>query len=298
MPRFAPRVWSRRVCPPYPEGFPHRSLVLAVALAVAADARVALTAEPKAAAPVPASAPADAKPTILIQATLMEVPADFMERTGLPPDAVHQWILTPREVGVLTAAMRFSSDVSVLSRPQIQMASGQAGKAEVGQTRQAVVGLELSVSPSGELVTKPKTVPVWTGYKMIVTPTLSADGKSIKLVTELVSHQDSQAKPIPITLFVTLVFEGGSTGVPVPVTQHIEHPAVGVQAVQRNAVLPEGGTVVLGGIMMKPAAAEGAKPEGKGTVLLLVLTPYVVKAKPEAVATPAGADVPAGKPER
>lgn len=268
-----------------------RSLVLAVALAVAADARVALTAEPKAAAPVPASAPADATPTILIQALLMEVSADFMERTGLPPESAGQWTLTPREVGVLTAAIRFSTQCEVLSRPQFHVLSGQAGRAEVGQTRQAVVGLELSVSPSGELVTKPKTVPVWTGYKMIVTPTLSADGKSFNLVMELESHQDGQTKPIPITLHVTPVFEGGSKGV--PVTQHIEHPAVGVEAVQRNAVLPEGGTVVIGGVMTKPAAAEGAKPEGKGTVLLLVLTPHVVKAKPEA-----GADVPAGKPER
>jgi Flp pilus assembly secretin CpaC len=52
----------------------------------------------------------------------------------------------------------------------------------------------------------------------------------------------------PVTAFITPVFEGGSQGVPIPFTQFFQQPSISEISVQTTVAVPDGGTVVLGGL--------------------------------------------------
>ena len=52
----------------------------------------------------------------------------------------------------------------------------------------------------------------------------------------------------PITTFITPVFEGGAQGQPIPFTQFIQQPTFTTVTVQTTVSVPDGGTVLLGGL--------------------------------------------------
>lgn len=74
-------------------------------------------------------------PAFVAQMLFMEVPAGFVEDIGLGEESETKWVLTPREVRMLTAAIRTAKakgDIDVLSRPQVQVINNQTGFVEVG----------------------------------------------------------------------------------------------------------------------------------------------------------------------
>ena len=52
----------------------------------------------------------------------------------------------------------------------------------------------------------------------------------------------------PITAFITPTFEGGIVGQPIPFTQFVQQPIFNLVSVQTTVSVPDGGTVVLGGL--------------------------------------------------
>src|SRR5215475_15113308 len=52
----------------------------------------------------------------------------------------------------------------------------------------------------------------------------------------------------PITTFITPVYEGGAVGQPIPFTQFIQQPVFNSISVQTTVMVPDGGTVLLGGL--------------------------------------------------
>ena len=52
----------------------------------------------------------------------------------------------------------------------------------------------------------------------------------------------------PVTTFITPVFEGGAQGQPIPFTQFIQQPTFTRFTIQTTVSVPDGGTVLLGGL--------------------------------------------------
>jgi Flp pilus assembly secretin CpaC len=52
----------------------------------------------------------------------------------------------------------------------------------------------------------------------------------------------------PITTFITPIFEGGAVGQPVPFTQFLQQPVFNTITVQTTVNVPDGGTVLIGGL--------------------------------------------------
>jgi Flp pilus assembly secretin CpaC len=52
----------------------------------------------------------------------------------------------------------------------------------------------------------------------------------------------------PITTFITPIFEGGAVGQPVPFTQFLQQPALNTIMVMTTVNVPDGGTVLMGGM--------------------------------------------------
>jgi hypothetical protein len=67
---------------------------------------------------------------------------------------------------------------------------------------------------------------------------------------------------VPVTTQITPVFEGGSQGQPIPFTQFLQVPDVRTEKAEKTAVVPAGGTLVLGGWKETEPVASPAKGKG------------------------------------
>jgi general secretion pathway protein D len=79
-------------------------------------------------------------PSVVAQLLVLEAPGGFAEDIGLGEAAEANWVLTPREARMLTAAIRSGQaqrEVDVLSRPQVMVADNQYGVVQIGVTEAA-----------------------------------------------------------------------------------------------------------------------------------------------------------------
>src|SRR4029079_1682379 len=68
-------------------------------------------------------------------------------------------------------------------------------------------------------------------------------------VNQQMTNLTSATVPLfPITTVVTPVFEGGAQGQPIPFTQFVQQPTIATLNVQTTVIVPDGGTVMLGGL--------------------------------------------------
>src|SRR5262249_43831500 len=70
----------------------------------------------------------------------------------------------------------------------------------------------------------------------------------LNLTPQLTSLTNANIPLFPITSFITPIFEGGAQGQPVPFTQYLQQPSVQVVSVQTTVAVPDGGTVLIGGL--------------------------------------------------
>jgi type II secretory pathway component GspD/PulD (secretin) len=80
-----------------------------------------------------------------VQMMLVRVPAGFAEDIGLGSD--NKWVLTPREVSMLNAAIRrqkSAGSIDVLSRPAIMTLDNQTAQVQVGN---AETGVAVNITP-------------------------------------------------------------------------------------------------------------------------------------------------------
>lgn len=187
----------------------------------------------------------DRAPTqVVIPTTMVQVPAGFLRECGLarPGAADAVWTLTEREAALFAVALRHHPKVTVLSRPQVQVADGQTGHVQVGQDVPVVNRVD--TTPTGSLA-RVEYVP--TGVSARLTPRLSPSGKAMLLRVETqVSAPTPSAQP--------------GLGATFPVN---------VQTVQTTVTVPTGRTVVL--------SVPTTDANGKPAAVLYVMTPTVVQ---------------------
>jgi hypothetical protein len=111
-----------------------------------------------------------------------------------------------------------------------------------------VTGVDAS-RVNGAVVLVPKTTPVETGPTLSLCGKVSADRKSVTLqVNYSDTRVDGMVELIPVTTFITPVFEGGSQGKPVPFTQFLQVPRVDTLMIEKaDVMIPSGGHMVIPG---------------------------------------------------
>jgi type II secretory pathway component GspD/PulD (secretin) len=110
-----------------------------------------------------------------------------------------------------------------------------------------------------------------SGVSVAVQAVISADRRFVRmnLAPSLNSLASANVPLLPVTVFITPVFEGGSQGQPIPFTQFLQQPAFTSIDVQTTVSVPDGGTVLLGGLK---AMAEGREEFGPP---VLSQVPYI-----------------------
>jgi Flp pilus assembly secretin CpaC len=70
----------------------------------------------------------------------------------------------------------------------------------------------------------------------------------MSLTPTLTNLASANVPLFPITTFITPIFEGGAVGQPIPFTQFLQQPAFETISVLTTVNVPDGGTVLLGGL--------------------------------------------------
>ena len=153
------------------------------------------------------------------------------------------------QVSLFLEAAQGDRRINVMQAPKLTMFNGQSATIQIQDQQFFMTGISVT-SANGQLTFTPSNNPFPIGVQMTVQPTISGDGTFVRLnINHQVTNLASTNVPLfPITTFITPVFEGGSQGQPIPFTQYVQQPTITSLLIQTTVAVPDGGTVLLGGM--------------------------------------------------
>ena len=121
-------------------------------------------------------------PMVVARIQVLEAPAGFAEDTGLGEGAEANWVLTPREVRMLTAAIRSGKErlgIDILSRPQLVVADNTTGVVQIGSTGADSLTARLTprIGSDGTVLLRVESEVKRTSRGKVETETVQATGK-------------------------------------------------------------------------------------------------------------------------
>jgi type II secretory pathway component GspD/PulD (secretin) len=196
-----------------------------------------------------------------------------------PPFGGYQTSLSPTLNGGLSLGLAFLNDiqvymfleaaqgnrrVNIMQAPKLTLFNGQTSTVFVGDFAFFATGVQ-AFNVGGQFVYTPQVqaFPIGQGFNpntasggqqpgvsLTVQAVISADRRFVRLnLTPSLTALTSANVPLfPVTTFVTPVFEGGSQGQPIPFTQFFQLPTITEISAQTTVAVPDGGTVLLGGL--------------------------------------------------
>jgi type II secretory pathway component GspD/PulD (secretin) len=139
---------------------------------------------------------------------------------------------------------------NTMSAPKITMFNGQTSTISFVESTFFTTGLSI-LNVGGQFVYQPQNTPFpTTAQTVAVQGVVSSDRRFVRLTIapNLVELSSATVPLFPVTAFITPVFEGGSQGTPIPFTQFFQQPSVSTITINSTVVVPDGGTVLLGGL--------------------------------------------------
>jgi Flp pilus assembly secretin CpaC/tetratricopeptide (TPR) repeat protein len=158
--------------------------------------------------------------------------------------------LSDVEVSLFMEAAQGDTRTNVMQAPKLTLFNGQTSTLTVADQQFFVVAVTV-VQAGGQVVFVPNNTPLPTGgVTLTMNAVISADRRYVRMsVTPVLTNLASANVPLfPITTFITPIFEGGAVGQPIPFTQFLQQPAFDTVSVNTTVNVPDGGTVLLGGL--------------------------------------------------
>jgi type II secretory pathway component GspD/PulD (secretin) len=160
------------------------------------------------------------------------------------------------QVAMFLEAAQGDRRTNIMQAPKITVFNGQTASINVNTTQFFLLGVTLATSPFGQLIMSPQQVPFPLGVFLTVNPVVSADRRFVRMnfpaltMTNLV---DATVPLIPLQIPVPSTFFGPGTGTTSGQQENIftlffQQPAVSTITVSTTVNVPDGGTVLLGGL--------------------------------------------------
>jgi type II secretory pathway component GspD/PulD (secretin) len=157
--------------------------------------------------------------------------------------------LSDIQVFMFMEAVQANRRTNVMQAPKLTMFNGQTSTLQIASSAFFVTNVSVT-GFAGQLIFNPTNSQFTTGVQLTLQPVVSADRRFVRM--SLAPVLTNLASPVtalfPVTAFITPVLEGGVPGPPVPFTQFIQQPVTTAVSVQTTVSVPDGGTVLLGGI--------------------------------------------------
>lgn len=183
--------------------------------------------------------------------------------------------LSDIQVQMFLEAAQGDSRTNVMQAPKLTALNGTSASMTVGDYQFFVTGIT-PVVVNGQLVFTPQNVPFLVGQTqpippnasiqngllnftptapqtpglgLFIQPVVSADRRFVRLnIQQSFTNLISGIQSVPVTTIITPQFENGGTGQPVPFTTFLQQPRFSNLDTQTVVVVPDGGTVVMGGL--------------------------------------------------
>jgi type II secretory pathway component GspD/PulD (secretin) len=214
--------------------------------------------------------------------------------------------LTDSQVRELFEAVQGDRRTNLMQAPKLTLLNGQAGVVEIAETQYFVTNLNLDCK-NGQVIANPTQEAFKFGVCLNVQPTVSADRKSILVNLKL--KETGLVGPVPLIPvqipFKKLDRNGKEKTKPEFATLFLQQPNVNTLAIENTSVIPDGQTLLLGGIKQLSEARNEFGPPvlskipylnrffktvGYGretTSLIIMVTPrIIVQAEEEQVPAP------------
>jgi type II secretory pathway component GspD/PulD (secretin)/tetratricopeptide (TPR) repeat protein len=171
---------------------------------------------------------------------------------------------------------------NVMQAPKLTLFNGQTATISITNTQNLVTGVNVVQLPGGQFTFVPSvTQNPFNSTTLTVQAVISADRRFVRMsLTPTITNVAPNAAPnifggvggIPVFPIVVPIFtsiEGNQAGQPVLLTQFIQTPATSNINIQTTVAVPDGGTVLLGGLKsLSEARSEYGPP-------LLSKVPYI-----------------------
>lgn len=172
--------------------------------------------------------------------------------------------LSDIQVFLFLEAVQDDQRTNVMQAPKLVMQDGQTATINVSSTQNFVTNVSANQLPNGAVNFVPVVTNFGTGsVSLTLQPVVSADRRFVRIsMSPTLSNLASATIPLfPVVVTIPQTFEGGITapGPPVLFTQFIQQPNINTINVSTTVTVPDGGTVLLGGLKRM---AEGRNEAG------------------------------------
>lgn len=159
--------------------------------------------------------------------------------------------LSDIQVFMFMEAAQGDRRTNVMQAPKLTLFNGQTSTIQIQDFQFFASNVQV-VQVGGQVIFIPQNQPTPLGINLAIQGVVSADRRFVRLnIAPTMSNLATATVPLfPITTFITPVFDGGAQGQPIPFTQFIQQPAFTLVAIETTVSVPDGGTVLLGGLKL------------------------------------------------
>jgi type II secretory pathway component GspD/PulD (secretin) len=158
--------------------------------------------------------------------------------------------LSDIQVFMFMEAAQGDQRTNVMQAPKLTLFNGQTATVSINDFQFFVTNVQL-IQAGGQFAAIPQVTPFPNGISVTIQAVISADRRYVRInfsgVT-LTNLASANIPLFPITAAVTPVFDGGFIGQPILFTQFIQQPVISTITISTTAAVPDGGTVLLGGL--------------------------------------------------
>jgi type II secretory pathway component GspD/PulD (secretin) len=157
--------------------------------------------------------------------------------------------LSDVQVFMFLEAAQADRRTNVMQAPKLTLFNGQTSTLTIGSQQFFVTNISV-FQINGQVIFNPANTPFPLNLSISIQAVVSADRRYVRmsLPVNLTNLASPTSALFPITTFITPVFENGVQGQPVPFTQYLQQPTFTQVSVNTTVNVPDGGTVVLGGL--------------------------------------------------
>ncbi|MBY0229596.1 MAG: type II and III secretion system protein, partial [Gemmataceae bacterium] len=159
--------------------------------------------------------------------------------------------LSDIQVFLFMEALQGDTRANVMQAPKITCANGQSALVQVGEGQSFLTSVQVTGLPGGQFAFVPQFNQVQNQVTLNVTPLITDDRRFVRmsLAPQLQSILPGPVPVIPVTVPIfTNLTSDLTVSQPVVFTQYVQTPRQAFVSVQTEVRIPDGGTVVMGGL--------------------------------------------------
>lgn len=178
----------------------------------------------------------------------------FGNYLGAPGGGINMGLafLSDIQVFLFMEAAQGDQRTNVMQAPKLTLFNGQTATINVGDTQFFVMDVGVETLPNGNVTFQPRTQGYFNGIQLTIQAIISADRRTVRLSPNIAMQN---LVPGPVNLFPVVVPIFPQPGInqinpadPITFTQLIQQPVIQSISVQTTVAVPDGGTVLMGGL--------------------------------------------------